>query len=323
MVACSSSGELGGGAPAGDATSTGDSSGSGGDGGLVGDAHAGGDARSGDALGPPGDSGTLSSIVTECASAPAEWIWCDDFEQDRTANYFEGSLSPVPGAGIAGSAGTVNQYTAGNSGAGGLKVAFGRTPSTYFAPVDAGTADYRDIYWRMYLRHPSNWNGGGADKLSRATIMAGSNWAQAMIGHVWSGSDPGAGANYLGMDPASGTDASGVLQTTQYNDFANLRWLGWQRGTTPLFDSAHLGQWHCVEAHVRLNDSGANNGVFELWVNGNLEASHIDLNWVGNYNAYGINAVFIENYWNATSPVDQARNFDNFVVSTARIGCGS
>jgi len=47
------------------------------------------------------------------------------------------------------------------------------------------------------------------------------------------------------------------------------------------------------------------------------------LNWVGNYSAYGINAVFIENYWNKGAPVVQERYLDNFVVSRARIGCGT
>jgi hypothetical protein len=88
-----------------------------------------------------------------------------------------------------------------------------------------------------------------------------------------------------------------------------------------MFDAAHVGQWYCVETHVRLNDAGQSNGVFELWINGAPEAQRTRLNWVGNYSAYGINAVFLENYWNAGSPVPQDRFMDNFVVSTSRIGC--
>ena len=83
------------------------------------------------------------------------------------------------------------------------------------------------------------------------------------------------------------------------------------------------GIWQCVEAHAKLNDPGQSNGLFELWVNGKLDATRSGLNWVGSYTAYGINAVFVENYWNKGSPVVQERYFDNFVVSTARIGCGS
>lgn len=141
-----------------------------------------------------------------------------------------------------------------------------------------------------------------------------------MIAHVWSGGDAPY-SDYLYIDPASGTDAAGTLKTTTYNDFNNLRWLGAVKGSTPLFSAALRSSWQCVEAHVRLNDAGQANGIFELWVNGKLDASKSGLNWVGNYSAYGINAVFIENFWNKGSPVVQERYFDNFVVSKARIGC--
>jgi hypothetical protein len=125
----------------------------------------------------------------------------------------------------------------------------------------------------------------------------------------------------LMLDPASGTDEQGNLQTTQYNDFAHLRWLGAAQGATPLFDAEHVGTWYCVEAHVRLNDAGQSNGVFEFWIDGNLEASRTGLNWVGGYADYGINAILFENFWNSGSPQAQERYFDNIVVSTARIGC--
>ena len=46
-----------------------------------------------------------------------------------------------------------------------------------------------------------------------------------------------------------------------------------------------------------------------------------DLQWHGSYSAYGINTVFLENYWNDGAPQPQERYFDHFVVSTQRIGC--
>ena len=59
----------------------------------------------------------------------------------------------------------------------------------------------------------------------------------------------------------------------------------------------------------------------ELWINDSLEAKAPYLNWIGSYSAYGLNAVFLENYWNAGSPVAQERFLDRFVVGTSRIGC--
>ena len=88
-----------------------------------------------------------------------------------------------------------------------------------------------------------------------------------------------------------------------------------------MFNAANVGTWHCIEAHVRLNDAGSSNGVFEFWINGASQVQKTTLNWLGAYSAYGINAVFLESYWNNGSPVAQERYFDNFVVSTERIGC--
>lgn len=263
-----------------------------------------------------------ATLSNECITPEPEWIWCDDFEVDRSADYFEGTVDRQTGTGVGGSIAAAFHFTQNNSGAGGFKIAFGRTPSVYFRAVDDGVRDYRQVYWRMFVFIPESWVGNGADKLSRATIMADSNWSQAMIAHVWSGADPGSNSDVLLLDPASGTDTSGNLVTTGYNDFANLRWLGIRSSSYPVFATENFGTWHCVEAHARLNDPGQSNGVFQLWINNTLEAESSPLNWVGNYNSYGINAVFFENYWNNGSPVDQTRYFDNIVISTAPIGCG-
>ena len=262
-------------------------------------------------------------VSNECGSPRSGWIWCDDFEQDRLSSYFEyvtdnNSFTRVASVGVNGSPGMRARWqTTGQVSAGNLKLAFGRTPSSYFRAVDAGTSNYREIFWRVYVRNQAGWTGGGGYKFARAIVFANSNWAEAMIAHLWTGGT----TSWLTMDPVSGTDASGNLLTTGYNDSAHLTWLGATPGQTPLFDSSHVGPWYCVEAHVRLNDAGLANGIFEFWVNGNPEARRTDLNWLGSYNAYGINAVFLENYWNSGAPQPEERYFDNFVVSTGRIGC--
>jgi hypothetical protein len=266
-----------------------------------------------------------TNMANECANPSSGWIFCDDFETDRLTRYFEyvtanNSFTRLSGIGVGSSTAMKAQYQPGQSSAGNLKLAFGKTPDPYFKPVDNGLNRYREIYWRVYVKNQSGWTGGGGDKLSRAIVFANNNWAEAAIGHVWSG---GPNSNYLLLDPTSGTDTAGNLQTTQYNDGANFRWLGYAQSSTPIFDSAHVGQWQCVEAHMKLNDSGQSNGVFELFVNGQLEVQRAGLNWVGSYSDYGINTIFVENYWNNSSPVVQERYIDNFVVSTQKIGCGT
>ena len=203
--------------------------------------------------------------------------------------------------------------------AGSLHLAMGKTPRGYFKAVDDGTAVYREIYWRTYVRLQPGWRGGGANKLSRAISFASRDWGEAMIAHVWSGNE--GDANYLALDPASGTDEFGLLVAAKYNDFAKLRWLGYTRGAIALFADSLVGRWYCVEAHAKLNDPGQSNGMFELWIDGQPDALKRGLNWAGRVTAYGINAVFLENYWNAGAVQPEERYFDNFVVSTQRIGC--
>lgn len=162
---------------------------------------------------------------------------------------------------------------------GSFKITFGRNPVN---SQSHSNTDFREVYWRQYLKMQDGWTGNPG-KLSRATILAAPNWSQAMIAHIWGGT-----SDYLVMDPASGINAAGKLATTAYNDFANLNWLGSRRGVTPIFSIAQSGTWYCVETHVKLNTPGSSDGVFEFWIDNNLEASRRDLNWVSTWQAYGI-----------------------------------
>ena len=269
---------------------------------------------------------THGPTASTCSTPQPGWIWCDDFEVDRTPKYFEydsagGAFVRMAGAGRNGSMGMRTRFAAGQVNAGSLKLSFGKVPESYFRPVDAGTTVYRDIYWRMWVRNQAGWVGGGGDKLSRAMGIVAGDWRQSMVAHVWSGTD--AQANQLFVDPASGTDTAGTVLTTGYNDWGNWRWLGRSGSITPIFDAAHVGQWHCVEAHAKLNDAGLSNGVEEIYIDGVHEARRMGLNFVGRYDSYGINVIFVENYWNAGSPATQERYIDGLVVSTQPIGCAS
>lgn len=265
--------------------------------------------------------------VNECASPQPGWIWCDDFEVDRASSYFEvdnagGNFVRVAGVGHGGSFGYRARFTVGAVSVGALHLAIGKTPQAYMDPVDAGTALYREIYYRLYVRRQPGWTGGGGNKLSRVFVFASTTtFAQAMIAHNWAGTPPN--ADYLYIDPARGTDANGNLVTTTYNDFPNLTFLGAVKGTTPMFSDGTAGTWYCVEHHVKLNDAGVANGISEFWINGGAtpEVSRTNLNFLGNFSTYALNAVYFENYWNAGSPAVQDRFFDRIVVSTQRIGC--
>jgi hypothetical protein len=260
-------------------------------------------------------------------------LFCDDFDgaAPRTGargNYFEvnpgpdGGFAPVEGAGLHDSRAMRAHWKAGQTEAGALHLLIGRTPDDgYRVSKIRPDTDFREIYWRQYVRTGAGWTGGDPGKLSRAFSFASpDHWGQAMIAHVW-------GGPALTLDPASGigrVDGSDTLRTTQYNDGANLRWLGARRGASPIFGAASAGRWFCLEAHVRLDRPGRADGVMELWIDGRREAGAEGLEWVGTWADYGINAVYFENFTNPPgSPVERERYLDNLVVSTAPIGCGA
>ena len=109
--------------------------------------------------------------------------------------------------------------------------------------------------------------------------------------------------------------------STIWYDFRNLKWLGNKPVSRfKLHSREESGRWVCVESRARLNTPGRKDGLNQLWIDGRLEAERRDLDWRGTYTGHGINAVFLEAYWNKGSPVDQSRWIDNFVISTKPIG---
>ena len=250
--------------------------------------------------------------------SPRTVLFYDDFDPALAPDgrYFErddanGHFVRSEGDGYGGRGGAMKcQFDRGQVAAGSLKVLFGKNP--FNKGIRPGET-FREIFWRVYVKHETGWEGNPA-KLGRATCLAGSDWSQGFIAHVWGGK-----GNALCLDPATGI-REGRKVTDRYNDFAHLRWLGVGQGQTPLFSPAESGRWVCVESHVRLNTPGRSDGVFELWVDGKMEAARTNLDWHGAWNDYAINAIFLENYWNTGSIKRQARWFDDFVISTQPIG---
>ncbi len=269
--------------------------------------------------------------VGECADSAGVqrgWLWCDTFETNRLARYFEydsaaGRFVRDSGVGRNGSWGLRATFRPGFSSSGALKLGVGKTPAGLRSVGD--TIKFHELYWRIYVRFDTGWSGGAGTRLLAATSLVNRRGAQAMSGYVWPGSTPPAD-KYVYIDPASGTDRAGNVRTLKYNDWANLRFLGTVRDSISPVDSLHVGTWSCLEGHVRLNDSTQANGLFELWVDDTLRARRSDLVWVGAaYQGFGVNAIVIDNAWRTgvlgSTSRSQSRTFDNFIVSTHRIFC--
>jgi len=240
-------------------------------------------------------------------------IWYDDFD-GQAKSYAEGGtfLDQTMSFGLKG--GSMRcLYEKGKRGKGGAKVFFGDSPC-YPQKAARRGEQFDEVYWRIYVKHQYGWVGAPA-KMSRATSMASAAWSQAMISHVWSG----AGAS-LTLDPVRGV-AGDLVVTRKYNDFDRMTWLGNRPASTfPIHATEESGYWVLVEARVELNTPGKSDGINQLWIDGRLECERRNLNLRGAYTGHGINAVFLEAYWNDRSPVTQSRWYDNFVIATKPIG---
>ncbi len=238
-------------------------------------------------------------------------VWYDDFDgPEKPYTELQGGLDDSEAFGGQGRS-MLSVYERGTRGVGNRKVFFGDSPT---GKVVRKGESFDDVYWRIYVKHQHGWTGGGPAKLSRATSIVSPRWAQAMIAHVWSSGEA------LTLDPASGVRGDRIV-TTRYNDFPNLRWLGNKPVSQfKLHSTPEAGRWVCVEARATLNTPGKKDGLNQLWIDGHLEARRKNLDWRGTYTGHGINAVFLETYWNSGSPVTQKRWIDNFVISTRPIG---
>jgi hypothetical protein len=282
------------------------------------------------AIAPAHRAGAVEPGCPGSGAPDPDVLFCDDFDgapplAGPGKPYFEyntganGQFVPVGGVGRNGSKAMRAHWNAGQIQAGSLHILFGRVPNDGYRVTDIRpNDDFREIYWRQFVKMHADWTGGHPAKLSRAfSFGAVGHWGQAMIGHLWDGPA-------LALDPASGIkEVAGVdtLVTTSYNDGANFTWLGSRRGTSTIFTEQNAGKWFCIEAHIALNTPGQADGVFEYWIDDGIEARRESLNWVRSWQDYAINAVYFENYTNGGSPVERERYFDNLVISTERIGC--
>ena len=160
-------------------------------------------------------------------------IFYEDFDQlpDWRARFFEyvpeqESFIWTPDAGLSGGAMRC-QFEKGQVSAGSLKVLFGQNP---FGRGLRRDETFCEIYWRVYVKHEPGWEGNPA-KLARATCLAGRDWSQGLIAHVWGGK-----GDALCIDPATGIRETQKV-TTKYKSTGGV--CSDAAAASPFFQASH------------------------------------------------------------------------------------
>jgi len=111
------------------------------------------------------------------------------------------------------------------------------------------------------------------------------------------------------------------------------QWIGFNQNASG-YNSANrfrmqLGRWYTVEVRRRLNDSGVDNGIFQMWIDGTLLMDHRTVRFrtpwngtVGSNFTYGTNFVMISEwiFGDGGSTRDESVYYDDIKISTTYIG---
>lgn len=96
-------------------------------------------------------------------------------------------------------------------------------------------------------------------------------------------------------------------------------WYAANAATVPI----NNGQWHCVEAHVKLNTVGLSDGVLELWTNGILTLRYGNRMFRDASGKSGITTNDLSSVRIFTQAGSGIEYYDDFAVGNARIGCSA
>lgn len=284
----------------------------------------GGDEDTGGMEPPPPPPGDDDGTFARCPRPmPGAWVFCEDFETITDPNEvmldyqgLDGAFTLVDEIGASGTRSMQAMYREGEEAAGWMVLSFGASPIDYGdRPTHAPDGSFQEIYWRLRIKMEPGWPDIGPGALTRTVSFADANWSEAVVASLRS-----AGEDVVLEGVPSTCVAAGQVACSGFDD-AGLESLDSMLGRTPIFSEEESGRWHCVEGHLRLNEPGAADGVFEFWVDDVPQASRTDLDLRGQWDDYGINGVVIENLWPGGAPGPWRRWIDDVVVSTEPIGC--
>ncbi len=296
-----------------DGDSTGDNNSASGDS-IGGDGTANGDPAQnpGDTANTSGDDAapgdTSTPDRTECTNwqtAHPAWIWCDDFEAEQTMNVNYNDVSTNGMAittedSFSGSYGLRQHYDVDQVDAGWVSKFYADALGNDYGPI------HDKIYARWYHKFEAGFEGM-PPKMARIRSL-GPSWDKRFSVLHWVGTNPD---NYQVVADVS------VPLSSQANSSG---WLPVMGSDFHYADAANIGRWVCHEMYIDNNTSGIADGAYRFWADDRMiiENTGVDLRGTSSFN---FNQVMLDTYWNGGSPKAQNRYFDNFVISTQRIGC--
>jgi hypothetical protein len=238
------------------------------------------------------------SFANECEQglqSHSEWLWCDDFESSDTnlnSRYQDVStngLSITGDKAFEGSHCLRQHYTQGQIDAG------------WICRVQSSFPDH--IFMRWYHAFEPGFEGF-PEKMARIRYRNRNTWTSSYAVHCW-----------LERDGILALDVS-AQNSSQAND---VGWLPIARSGFSFANSAIVGRWICFEMEVMLNSPGNKDGLYRLWADDSLliERTGVDLR---GSTSEKINEAMLDCYWNEGSPKPQNRYYDNFIISTQKIG---
>ena len=245
------------------------------------------------AMGPFASSGFAAECEDWKQHHP-EWLWCDEFESGRALRE---TYEDVNTQGISltdkdayrGARSLMQRYEPGQVTAGWIvKISKSGYPDHVFVRWYHGFGKGYDIFPPKMARIRSR--------------RRESDWQDNYAVHVW----------MRGRNPI-------VDVYAKYSSQANSTgWLPVQVSDF-VFDKAAGKNWMRFEIEIKLNQPGEIDGLYRLWLNDDLIVDRVNADLRGN-TQYKINEIMLDGYWNGGATGYLERYYDNFVISTRRIG---
>lgn len=237
----------------------------------------------------------INASAGECdnwQTAQPNWLWCDDFEASTTlAQRYEdvsiSGMSVIGGNGLLGSKALTQHYIKGQVDAGWV---------VKYKPE--GFPDH--IFYRYYHKFDSGFTRF-PQKASRVGYRDHSTWSEVFRAHSW-------------------LTETGSLTTDVLAKNSTQTTFGWLPLATANYSFApHLNEWVAIEVEIKLNTPGKTDGLHRTWISDQLAIERLNVDFRGN-TGDKINEVMLDTYWNESSPGSLNRHYDNFVISTEKIG---